>query len=163
MATKEAEVSEFDPDNFMQSAAVESQLDTSIPPIPAGDYQAQIEDKGGVKLNVSQFAGTQDPSKTFTVLEIPFVIVGTGDDTIDGRAAKYKVFLDIDGSGGLDVSKGQNIGLGRLRDAVSQNTGDAWTIPMLMGASCMVKIGHTPDKNDPEIVYHQVDKVTRIV
>jgi hypothetical protein len=67
------------------------------------------------------------------------------------------VMLDLTDSGGLDASKGRNIGLGRLREAAGLNTpGQAFQFGMLEGRTVKVSTGLRADNNNPEIQYTEI-------
>jgi hypothetical protein len=136
----------FDPESFM-SAPVEGALDTHSEPIPEGVFAAIIDD-----LKVREAKG-RDGNPVYP-LDVIFEIT---DDTVKTQLGRDKVtcrmsiWLDVTSQGQLDMGKGKNVGLGKLRDAVGQNNpGQLWQMPMLKGAGPVaVRIKHTPNKDDP--------------
>lgn len=73
------------------------------------------------------------------------------------------IWLDISGSGGLDTSKGKNVGLGKLRDALGQNReGQPWSPGMLVGQVALIRVGHSIDKRDNVTVQAEVKAVAAL-
>lgn len=126
-------MSQFDPDLFLSSQTADA-LDTVFTPIPEGEYNAVIKD----------VAARQ--AKESILLDIKWAIDDEGVKQVTGQkepTVRQSVFLDTTASGGLDASKGKNIQLGRLREAVKQNTaGQAWAPTMLNGAVARVTVKH---------------------
>lgn len=134
--------STFDPDMFMNQTTTDAN-DTSYVPIPEGEFRAVIEE---VKART---AGDKP------VLEVKWNI---DDDTVraetgmDKPSCRQTVWLDLTAQGGLDMGKGKNVGLGKLRDALGQNApGKPWMPGMLVGQVAMVKIKHRSGKEPGEI------------
>src|SRR5882724_6864658 len=127
--------SPFDADSFM-SQTVDAELDTTVVIPPEGDYRAMIgefDSESGFRT----FTGRDDsknPGKEYTLFQPPFVLqddprlgevkAARGSDNI---VVSHKgMFLDLTDQGGLDVGKGKNVDLGRLRDSVGQNSMPGW-------------------------------------
>ena len=74
------------------------------------------------------------------------------------------IWLDVRADGaGLDMSEGKNVGLGRLRAALDQNSG-AWNPLMMKGKGpVMIKVGQRSDKNDPTVKYAEVQRIAKLV
>jgi len=122
----------FDADQFM-STSTEGAMDTEFTPVPEGEYQAVVK---SIKPR---------ESGEYVILDVTWAI----DDAevsevtgLDNPTVRQSIFLDMTENGGLDMSKGKNIGLGRLRDAVNQNTGGAWSPAMLEGQVAKVRVSH---------------------
>jgi len=65
-----------------------------------------------------------------------------------GREPKVRqsLMLDVRADGALEFGKGKNVGLGRVREALGQNsTGRPWSFPMLGGQLAKVKVKHRLD------------------
>lgn len=140
----------FDPDTFLNTTFTE-ESSTRREPIPVGEYQASIEE---VKPDVTQSGKA--------LLRVTWKLVNTGDESLDDRLVSQTVWLDLTPGGALDMSRGSNIGLGRLRDAVGQNTaGRPWQPSMLIGSVATVQISHRADKENPEIVYDDIKRVAK--
>lgn len=123
----------FNPDEFL-SGTVAGEMSTEFTPIPEGEYNAVIDKvearstrNGGAILDVTW------------IIDDQAVREATG---LENPKCRQSVFLDITASGGIDVSKGKNIGLGRLREAVGQNGPQAWAPGQLVGNVARVKVEH---------------------
>lgn len=146
----------FNPQAFLD-ASVRSSNDTKAVPIPMGDYMGVIE-----KVVPRQWQ-SKDGSKSGVALDIFWTIEDEQLKVEMGRTelkSKQGIMLDLDKEGSLDTSKGKNIGLGRLREAVGKNEdGEAFTFGMLPGLSAKVTISHRVDGED---TYSEVKSVTRL-
>lgn len=155
----------FDPDAFM-SQSVEAQLDTQRKLPPVGDYRAIVDDWGPAEKAFRTFTSDKN-QKDYTVFSPPFILQ---DDNVAKELDVEKVvvyhkgmFIDINDLGGLDTGSGKNVDLGKMRDAVGQNNGSAWTFNNLKGAGpVMVHVEHEQDKNDKERSYARVTRVVKI-
>lgn len=126
----------FDAEQFMQST-VEGEMSTESVPVPAGEYVAVVK-------SVGSRSGEKD-GKTWAMLDVTWEIDDPQVAEVTGRdvnTVRQSIFLDINDHGGLDLGKGKNIGLGRLREAVNQNGPQAWAPAMLEGQSARVRIDH---------------------
>jgi len=126
----------FDPQQFLQSTFTEAN-DTVFEPIPAGEYFATIAE---IKPN----AGTSKDGNPWTRIDITWSLT---DPALAERLGRTKltvrqgIMLDITDSGGLDMGKGRNIALGRLRDALGLNVpGEPFSFLMLTGRSAKVNV-----------------------
>jgi hypothetical protein len=143
----------FNAEEFLNQS-VEGSLDTKIDPLPEDDYRAVIDD-------VDARQGEKD-GRAWTMLIVKWKI--TDDEKLaaanrDGGMVSQTLMLDLDDSGKLDTSEQKNVRLGKLRDALGQNDGSPWSFGMLQGQSAILRIGHRPDKNDPETIYNDVKAV----
>jgi len=122
----------FDPELFT-GTAVEGEMSTEFTPIPEGEFNAIVsgvkarEAKGHVMLDVSW--------------DIDDAAVAEATQR-DKNTARQTLFLDMTESGGMDMGKGKNIQLGKLREALGQNGPGAWSPSMLEGKVAKVKIAH---------------------
>ena len=126
-------MSEFNADQFIQTET-EGQLETEFTPIPEGEYRAVIKE---VKPDTTP--------KGSPYLEVIWII----DDQeirdligMDEPTSRQTVWLDMNEQGGMAFGKNKNIGLGKLRDALGQNTGAPWSPLMLLGQPATVNIKH---------------------
>lgn len=136
--------STFDAEMFL-SQSVDGGMSTQVEPCPIGEYTAFIED-----LEVKQFQGKKDPSKVFTTMKVKWAIDDQGvKDTLgrDKVTVPQDIFLDMTANG-LDHSRGRNVTLGRLREALGQNQG-TWMLSMLKGGVAKVKVEHEIVNNEP--------------
>ena len=153
----------FDPNVFMQQT-VNAALDTVIQQCPEGEFKAMIDDFDASAFRTFQ---SKKDGHDFTVFSPPFVIQ---DPTVAATLGRDKVvvfhkgmFIDVDATGGLDSSKGKNVDLGRLRDAVGQNGTGPWSFNNLKGAGPgIVKVIHEADSKDPEKKYARVSRVVKL-
>ena len=93
----------------------------------------------------------------FWIVEDANVKALLGRDTV---TVKQGIMLDTTPQGGLDTSKGKNIGLGRLREAVNKNAdGVPFSFDMLPGLSARISVSHRVNGED---VYAEVKSVSRL-
>ena len=126
----------FDEDAFMSSTS-EGEMSTEFTPVPVGEYQAIVK-----KVGTRSGEGEKG---AWAMLDVTWAIddAGVTEETgMDNPSVRQSIFLDITESGGLDMGKGKNIGLGRLREALGQNTGAAWSPTMLEGNVATVSVDH---------------------
>lgn len=143
----------FDPDAFMNQT-VEGENDTKFEPIPEGEYPAVID--------TIQFRSVDTKAGPRVVLDVMYELQDAAVKEQLGRDSlkvRQSIFIDTTPSGAIDLGRGKNVGLGKLRAAVNQNT-PGWQPAMLQGAGpVLVKVGHRPDKNDPSVVFAEVKAV----
>ena len=78
-----------------------------------------------------------------------------------GRSPKVRqsIMLDINKDGALEMGKGRNVGLGRLREALGQNLmGKPWSFSNLGGQVAKIKVKHRVDNGR---TYVEVADVTK--
>lgn len=147
----------FNPDQFLDMQITEAN-DTKLTPVPVGEYGAIIED-----VKCRQWQSKQDPSKSGLTLDITWSIDDPAVKELLGRdkvTVRQGVMLDLTESGGLDMGKGRNVGLGRLREAVGLNTpGQPFSFSMLVGRVAKVSVSH---RIDGENIYAEVKGVTKL-
>ena len=162
----------FDADSFMNQT-VDAELSTSVEQPPEGDYRAMIGDftsESGFRTFTAR-PGSKNEGREFTIFQPPFVLqddprlaaVKAARNGNDITVTHKGMFLDLEDGGGLDVAKGKNVDLGRLREAVNQNTKSGWKFTDLIGAGpLMVKVIHEADQNDSSKKYARVSRVVKI-
>lgn len=130
----------FDPQSFLDMQITESN-DTVSTPVPVGEYIAMIE-----KAELRTWTKKDDPSVSGLALDLiwniddPAVKEALGRDKV---TCKQGLMLDLTESGALDMGKGKNVGLGRLREAVDLNTpGQPFAFSMLPGRMAKVVVSH---------------------
>lgn len=139
----------FNPELFLNTQINES-LSTELLNIPEGEYVAisePVTSESFRDFNINR--GERAGSKGYA-LDISWVI---NDD--DGKLKEYlgrapkvrqSLMLDVRDDGSLEMGKGRNVGLGRLREALNQNsTGRPWSFSMLGGQVAKVKVKHRVD------------------
>lgn len=165
-------LSPFDADSFM-GQSFDGELDTVIVVPPEGDYRAMIgefDSEKGFRTFVSDKPG-KNQGREFTIFSPPFALQddprltevkaarGSDDVTVFHKG----IFLDLTDQGGLDFSKGKNVDLGRIRDAVGQNQKPGWKFTDLIGAGpVMVHLIHERDQNDDTKKYARISRVVKI-
>ncbi len=123
----------FNADAFM-ATEIEGELDTEFTPIPEAEYQALIKEvKPGTTTKGSTYM------EVIWIIDNPEVRELLG---MDEPTAKQTVWLDFNDAGALEFGKNKNVGLGRLRDALAQNTGSPWKPTDLLGQVATVDIKH---------------------
>lgn len=130
----------FDPDEFLNTS-VEGALSTRSIPVPEGEFLAEISGVG------SRVVG--DESKpvldvTWKIENNPAVQEVTGREV---STVRQTIWLDIK-DGGLDLGKGMNAQLGRLREAVGQNGPGPWSAAMLPGGQAVIRVAHRIHEGD---------------
>jgi hypothetical protein len=149
----------FDAESFLNSS-IDQTNDTIIIPVPVGEFLGACE-----KVEIRNWAKRDEPSVGGLALDLVWTVEDEGVKATLGRdkvTVKQGIILDLTESGGLDMGKGKNIGLGRLREAVGLNVaGQPFSFNMLPGRLARLSIGHRPDKNDSSIVYAEVKAVAK--
>ena len=130
----------FDPNQFLDMQ-VEGSNDTKTIPVPAGEFTAIAE-----KVECRAWQSKKDPSKSGLTLEVHWNIDDNSVKELIGRdkvTVRQGVMLDLTDSGSLDMGKGRNIGLGRLREALDLNqAGSPFAFSMIPGRMAKVKVEH---------------------
>lgn len=146
----------FDPQAFL-SASISSSNDTKVTPVPVGDYHGVIE-----KIAPRQWQ-SKDGSQTGIALDVFWLVEDADVKSFLGRdtvTVKQGIMLDTTPNGGLDTSKGKNIGLGRLREAIGKNReGETFSFEMLPGLSARISVSHRISGED---TYAEVKSVSRL-
>lgn len=123
----------FDPDQFL-SASADAPMSTDFTPVPEGEYNAVIS-----KIDARQTNSGKALLDVTWQIDDQQVREVTG---MDNPTCRQTIWLDVTDSGALDVGKGRNIGLGRLREALGQNGPGAWAPSMMVGNVARVMVSH---------------------
>lgn len=126
----------FDKDDILNAQA-EGEMDTKYTPFPEGEYPAYI-----AKLDTRVVGENKDKVvlDLFWESDDAEVAKVTG---MEKSQVRQSIFLDFTESGALDTSKGKNVQLGKLRDALGQNNpGQPWSPAMLEGAPAIIRVEH---------------------
>ena len=146
-------MSTFNPEQFLDQQVTETN-DTKIVPVPVGDYTAVATE---VKCRP-----WQKNENSGLALDITWEIDDASVKEFLGRdkvTVKQGVMLDVTESGGLDMGKGRNVGLGRLREALNLNTpGQPFSFSMIPGRVAKVKVSHRIVGED---IFAEVKQVAR--
>lgn len=119
----------FNPEAFLNTETSEA-TSTQYTPIPEGEYNAVIKSVTG---------RVTDSGKA--ILDVMWTLDAEGNEEAHGRDVRQSVFLDITEGGALASGKGQNVPLGRLREAVGQNVpGQLWSPNQLPGNVALVSV-----------------------
>lgn len=133
----------FSPEQFLEMQVTEASSTETIP-VPVGEYTALI---GEVKVRPWQ--KKDDPSVAGLTLDVTWEIDSPEVKELLGRqkvTCRQGIMLELTESGTLDMGKGRNVQLGRLREAVDLNTpGVPFSFPMLPGRLAKVKVTHRVD------------------
>lgn len=144
----------FDAEAF-QNAIITDANSTSLIPWPPGTYVGTIRKaevrSGTVKKDGPNFG------KPWAGISVTVEVDRSQLPEGAGSTANGMVMLDLTDSGGIDTTKGRNIGLGRLREAAGLNQpGQAFQFGMLEGRTVKISTGLRADQNDPTIQYTEV-------
>lgn len=133
----------FSPEQFLEMQVTEASSTETIP-VPVGEYTALI---GEVKVRPWQ--KKDDPSVAGLTLDVTWEIDSPEVKELLGRqkvTCRQGIMLELTESGTLDMGKGRNVQLGRLREAVDLNApGVPFSFPMLPGRMAKVKVTHRVD------------------
>ena len=151
----------FNPDDFKGSTTTE-QGSTTIVPCPIGEWVAKVD-----KVDFRQAQGKKNPNETYTFCDITYDVDNDEVRRLCDRekvTVRQSMIVDVTADGkGLDMGKGKNVGLNRVRDAVGQNVAGApWAPSMLEGKIVKVRVKHRPDENDSSIQYAEVAAVGKL-
>ena len=141
----------FDPEAFLD-ATLPGGNSTKREIVPMGAYKAHVGKlvvKGGTISKEGENYG-----KPWRALNIQWVIENQAvNDLLDlPRVTVYdSVFLDLDDEGQIAMSKGKNIKLGKLREAIGLNSGPV-QFRAFEGRPATISVGHEPYKEDMQAV-----------
>lgn len=144
----------FDPNQFLDMQVTEAN-DTVVVPVPEGEYLGVA-----TEVKVRPWS-SKDGSSAGLALDIiweldsPELKAELGRDVIK---IKQGIMLDITEANGLDMGKGKNVGLGRLRAAIGMNQpGQPFAFSSIPGRMCKVAVKHRmDDKQVPPVTYAEV-------
>jgi hypothetical protein len=152
---------QFDAQNFMNAVFTEVN-DTKIVPCPAGEFYAQIEKVEPKSGTIGKGERVGEP---WASLAVTYTIEDEAVKQLVGRdivRVTDGVMLDLTASGGLDMGKGKNIALGRLREATGLNQpGKQFSPLMLVGQRVKVAVRHVPGYRDPSSLVAEVSGVVK--
>lgn len=148
----------FSPEQFLDMT-VEGSNDTKKVPVPVGEYLAIVD-----KVTPRPWASKTDPTKSGIALDVVWSVEDENIKQLLGRdkvTVKQGLMLDMTEDGkGLDMGKGKNIGLGRLREATGLNSpGQPFSFSMLTGRTGKISVTHRVDGED---IYDEVKAVARV-
>lgn len=143
----------FDPNTFLNATFTEEN-DTKVIPVPAGEYLALAE-----KVDVKSWS-SKDGSSSGIKLEILWDIQDDNVKALLGRdtvKCAQQQMLDLTDTGALDMGKGKNVGLGRIREALGLNKpGEPFSFGMIQGRMAKVVVSHRTSGED---IYAEIKKI----
>lgn len=119
----------------LKNVVIEGAMDTEAIPFPALDSVVAVVKsftieaiKDKVKLNVMWSCNE------------PEVVEVTGRDE---NTIRQNVWLDLNANGNLDMGRGKNVGLGKLRTALNQNDPtEPWSFGHIVGQVAKIRTSH---------------------
>jgi hypothetical protein len=152
-------MSMFDPNAFLEMT-VDQENSTVATPTPVGEYLAVCD-----KVELREWKKKDDPSVAGLALDVLWSIDDANVKALlerDKVTVKQGIMLDITESGGLDMGKGKNVGLGKLREALNLNVkGQPFGFKMLEGRMAKVRVEHRLDPKNPDAIFAEVKAVAR--
>lgn len=151
----------FDVQSFLDASTTEANSTVSTP-VPEGEFTAIVD-----KVDARTWTSKKDPSKSGVTLDITWLIDDQSVKEALGRdkvSVRQGIMLDLNEAGsGLDMGKGKNVQLGKLRQATGlNNPGQAFAFSMLTGRMAKVVVKQRVDEDDPEKIYSEVKAVAPI-
>lgn len=150
-------MSQFDPNTFLDMQ-VEGSNDTKLVPVPVGEYVAFAE-----KVDVRSWTSKKDPTKSGMTLDVTWNIDDAAVKALLDRekvTVKQGIMLDLTDAGGLDMGKGKNIGLGKLREALDLNQpGSPFGFRMIEGRAAKIVVAH---RIEGDQIYTDVKGVAKL-
>lgn len=146
----------FNPDELLTSV-FEGANSTSSAPIPEGEYNATCS-----KVEIRSWQSKTDPNKGGYILSTTWEINDDISESTgrDRNSARYEIFLDITPEGKLDMGRGKNTRLGKLREAVGLNQpGQSFSFTMIEGQSANIYVAHRISGED---VYAEIKSVSSL-
>lgn len=147
-------MSQFDVSSFMSQAVTDSN-DTKTIPVPAGEHLSLAD-----KVEIKEWASKTDSSKAGLKLVIQWAIDDPEVKELLGRdkvTVRQDIMLDLTETGALDMGRGRNVQLGKLREALGLNTpGQPFSFDMIAGRVGKVLVAH---RIDGETIYADVKGV----
>lgn len=130
-------------------------LDTAVVPVDEGEFTGVIEK--------FELRSLESKGKNYTVLEVFWNVDDEEQRQKTGRdklTVRQSLFLDITDHGTLDISKGKNVGLGRLREALGQNSpSKPWSFGHIVGQVATVLV--TQRASDNGEIFNEIRRVAK--
>lgn len=155
----------FNPEQFLGMEVVGENA-TEYVLVPEGDYVGTC---GPISAdNFKQYAIKEGPNAggMFRSLRLTWDLNDEGGalQELLGMPPKVPqgIRLDLNKDGSIDIGKGRNVDLGRLRTALNMNDGNTpFNFPNLGGQTARLKVKHRMDKKTNK-VYSEVTEVSRL-
>lgn len=147
----------FNPDQFLDTQVTDSN-DTKLIPVPINEYTGIVDE-----VKCRQWQSKKDPSLSGLALDLTWLIDDQAVKDLLGRdkvTVKQGIMLELTDSGTLDMGKGKNVSLGRLREALDLNqAGQAFSFNMLQGRLGKISVTHRIDGDN---IFAEVKAVARM-
>ncbi len=163
----------FDPEQFVQSLETNEAGATEYMPIPAStdprcggqDYLGQC-----TKVEARQIHSDKNGGQDFLVLELTYELshptMNLAEITgRDKNFARHAIFLELKADGKtLDMGKGKNVPLNRIRDMYGQNvSGQHWSPLKLLNTMALCVVEHRPNEKNPEgAPFAQITQIKKV-
>lgn len=132
----------IDAENFLNETITGANSTTRIP-VPKGEYPVIIDD-----IQYRKADRKDQPGLVSHMLDVIFLIDDANVKEVTGLpkpTVRQTVFLDLGDDGKLDMSKGKNVQLGRMREALGLNDPDKpFSFGQLKGQACYITVVHNP-------------------
>ena len=149
--------STFDPAVFLNQQFDQAN-DTRVIPCPAGETLGLAD-----KVEIVPWT-SRDQTKSGLKARVLWDVQDDAIRTVCGRdkvLVPQDIMLDLTESGDLDMGKGKNVRLGRLREALGLNQpGQPFAFGMIQGQLGKINVKHRPG-DDPEDIFAEVDRVAK--
>lgn len=148
----------FDPSTFLDTP-VSGVSSTKLEPIPDGEYPGIFKLADPPIVEWTKKDGSMSGLKLVgkVVLDDPALKEKLGRQEV---SVKYDIMLDLTDDGKLDMGKGKNVALGRLREATGLNQpGEAFSWRMLDGRPVKAKVTQRLVGED---IFNDVKAVTKL-
>lgn len=158
--------SAFNAEQFL-NLQVEDPNSTELLLVPEGEYTAVSEPVDANSFRSFTIGKGERAGQKGVSLDVEWSINDESGALKEylGRAPKVRQGLMLDTIGGgtsLEMGKGKNVGLGRLREALGQNqTATPWRFSMLGSQVAKIKVKHRLDSNTGK-TYAEVSEVTKL-
>jgi hypothetical protein len=131
--------SQFNPDTFLDAQYTEA-TSTQMIPVPDGEWVGTCKSVGKPRQ-----AGESFVMDVRWAITDPQVAAVTG---LEESVVNQSLWLDLTPHGTLDMGKGKNVGIGRLREAMGLNQpGQPFTFRMFEGRSAKVRVKQENDRD----------------
>lgn len=138
---------------------IEGSNSTSAVPVPEGEYIATIKEFKPRPWS------SKDGTMSGVSLDVSWEVEDANVTAVTGRdknTVKQSIGLDFTDSNSLDMGRGKNVGLGRLREAIGQNEpGKPFSFNNLPGQIAKISVKHRSANDGTDTVYAEVKAVTK--
>lgn len=151
----------FDPATFMPETTEAGS--TQAPIVEPGEYPGMVE-KAEIRV-ITAGPNSKSPGRQMPIIECTFKLEAPQFEKDFGRkpTVRQTIWLDMNGAQ-LDMGKGKNVTLNKLREALGQNkAGQKWNYKMMEGAGPVkVMVVNNPDRQSPDVLRAEVRAVGKM-